>query len=47
MHADEPRPNWYLDPLVAAQKRTVHLEWIGRNVPAGCADSDRFEDGSV
>jgi SAM-dependent methyltransferase len=26
-------PNWYLDPLTAAQKRDVHLEWIGRNVP--------------
>ncbi len=25
-------PNWYLDPLVAEQKRRVHLEWIGRNV---------------
>jgi len=25
-------PNWYLDPLVAAQKRDVHLEWIRRNV---------------
>jgi len=29
------QPNWYLDPLVAAQKRNVHLEWIARNVPAG------------
>ncbi len=25
-------PNWYLDPLVAQQKRAVHLEWISRNV---------------
>lgn len=25
-------PNWYLDPLVAQQKREVHLEWIKRNV---------------
>lgn len=25
-------PNWYLDPLVAQQKRQVHLEWIRRNV---------------
>ena len=25
-------PNWYLDPLVAQQKREVHLEWISRNV---------------
>ncbi len=27
------RPNWYLDPLVARQKRAVHLDWIRRNVP--------------
>ena len=27
-------PNWYLDPLVAAQKREVHLQWIAHNVPA-------------
>jgi len=27
------RPNWYLDPLVAAQKRAVHLDWISRNLP--------------
>lgn len=27
------QPNWYLDPLVAAQKRAVHLEWIRRNIP--------------
>jgi SAM-dependent methyltransferase len=26
-------PNWYLDPLIAAQKREVHLEWIKRNIP--------------
>jgi SAM-dependent methyltransferase len=29
------RPNWYLDPLVAEQKREVHLQWIARHVPAG------------
>ena len=28
-------PNWYLDPLAAAQKREVHLEWIKRNAPPG------------
>jgi SAM-dependent methyltransferase len=28
-------PNWYLDPLAAAQKREVHLEWIKRSVPPG------------
>jgi len=36
MRAQEPgQPNWYLDPLVAAQKRDVHLEWIARNLPPG------------
>ena len=36
MQAEGPsQPNWYLDPLVAAQKRIVHLQWIARNVPAG------------
>jgi SAM-dependent methyltransferase len=29
------QPNWYLDPLVAVQKRDVHLQWIARNIPAG------------
>ncbi len=29
------QPNWYLDPLVAEQKRGVHLEWIARHVPPG------------
>jgi SAM-dependent methyltransferase len=29
------QPNWYLDPLAAAQKREVHLEWIRSNVPQG------------
>lgn len=28
-------PNWYLDPIVAAQKGKVHHEWIGQSVPAG------------
>jgi SAM-dependent methyltransferase len=36
MHDRGPdQPNWYLDPLVAAQKRDVHLDWIARNVPPG------------
>ena len=36
MHVAGPgTPNWYLDPLVAAQKREVHLDWIARNVPVG------------
>jgi glycosyltransferase involved in cell wall biosynthesis len=30
----ERNGSWYMDPLVAAQKRAVHLEWIRRNVPA-------------
>jgi hypothetical protein len=28
-------PNWCLDPLAAAQKRDVHIDWIRRNVPPG------------
>jgi SAM-dependent methyltransferase len=28
-------PNWYLDPLAAAQKRNEHIGWIRRNVPPG------------
>jgi SAM-dependent methyltransferase len=28
-------PNWYLDPLAAAQKRAAHHEWILRNLPPG------------
>jgi SAM-dependent methyltransferase len=28
-------PNWYLDPLVAAQKRDVHLQWMVRNIQPG------------
>jgi SAM-dependent methyltransferase len=36
MYAEGPeQPNWYLDPLVAAQKRDVHLAWIARNVAPG------------
>lgn len=33
MPNDLKPPNWYLDPLIAAQKREVHLEWIKRNIP--------------
>ncbi len=32
MNQSKP-PNWYLDPLAAAQKRAVHLEWIRSNLP--------------
>ncbi len=28
-------PNWYLDPLAAAQKRDVHLQWMLRNIQPG------------
>jgi len=28
-------PNWYLDPLVAGQKRDLHHEWIRRGIPPG------------
>jgi SAM-dependent methyltransferase len=49
MRAGEPRPNWYLDPLAAAQKREVHLEWIKRNVRAAAGPrvilkTDLFEE---
>ena len=31
---NQPKPpNWYLDPLAAAQKRDVHRAWIQRNIP--------------
>ncbi len=50
MRAQGPdQPNWYLDPLVATQKRDVHLEWIARNVPSGSRNqtvlkTDLFEE---
>jgi SAM-dependent methyltransferase len=42
-------PNWYLDPLVAMQKREVHIEWISRSLPRGAAigtilKTDLFEE---
>jgi len=43
-------PNWYLDPLVAAQKRTVHVEWIRRNVSVSrvpvMLKTDLFEEAN-
>jgi SAM-dependent methyltransferase len=35
MKVEMKPPNWYLDPLAAAQKRAVHIDWIRRNVPPG------------
>ena len=50
MNRSKP-PNWYLDPLVAAQKRDVHREWILRNVPPGSKfqtvlKTDLFEEAN-
>ena len=45
--ASEPSPSWYLDPLVAAQKRAVHLELIDRwiaGVPRLLLKTDLFEE---
>ena len=46
--AGDDRPSWYLDPLVAAQKRRVHQEWIRAAVgqrPCGTVlKTDLFED---
>lgn len=43
-------PNWYLDPLVAKQKKEVHLEWICRNVQqrraAVVLKTDLFEEAN-
>ena len=47
--AGAPRPSWYLDPLVAAQKRSVHLELIGRwldHVPTLLLKTDLFEEAN-
>jgi ubiquinone/menaquinone biosynthesis C-methylase UbiE len=50
MYPEGPgQPNWYLDPLVAAQKRDVHLQWIARSVPPGSGNltvlkTDLFEE---
>jgi SAM-dependent methyltransferase len=42
------QPNWYLHPLVAEQKRAVHLDWIRRNVQAAkvptVLKTDLFEE---
>jgi SAM-dependent methyltransferase len=45
--AERPRPSWYLDPLVAKQKRRLHLElvqrWAGAR-PARVLKTDLFEE---
>jgi SAM-dependent methyltransferase len=42
------RPSWYLDPLVARQKRRVHQEWIRRRLATHTPDvvlkTDLFEE---
>src|SRR5689334_9512030 len=42
----EERPSWYLDPLVAAQKRKVHLAWIrgAAKSPGTILKTDLFEE---
>jgi SAM-dependent methyltransferase len=46
--AGNDAPSWYLDPLVAVQKRQVHQEWIraavGRRPCATALKTDLFED---
>jgi len=43
-----PSPAWYLDPLVAAQKRQVHQElirrWAGPVIPRRFLKTDLFEE---
>jgi SAM-dependent methyltransferase len=43
------RPSWYLDPLVARQKRQVHLEliaeWTAGSCPQSVLKTDLFEEG--
>ena len=43
----EPRPSWYLDPAVAAQKQAVHLALVSRWLPtrpARLLKTDLFEE---
>jgi len=46
--AGDDTPSWYLDPLVALQKRQVHQEWIraavGRRPCVTVLKTDLFED---
>lgn len=43
-----PAPSWYLDPLVAEQKRRLHLDlarrWAPPGAPARVLKTDLFED---
>lgn len=45
---EQPQPSWYLDPLVAAQKRRGHLrlirEWLGDEEPGRVLKTDLFEE---
>ena len=45
--AERERPSWYLDPLVAKQKRDLHLELFRQWLPAGsklALKTDVFEE---
>lgn len=46
--ASQPRPSWYLDPLVAQQKRQVHLDllqrWAPPEPPRVLLKTDLFEE---
>ncbi len=45
--AGRPRPSWYLDPLVARQKRELHLKLFREWMPAGAGralKTDLFEE---
>lgn len=45
---EQPQPSWYLDPLVARQKRDVHLELVRRHLgtrkPKDILKTDLFEE---
>lgn len=46
--ADQTHPSWYLDPVVAQQKREIHQElirrWLGRFPTGRVLKTDLFED---
>lgn len=45
---ERAEPSWYLDPLVARQKREVHLaffrRWLPKETPGAVLKTDLFED---
>lgn len=45
---EQPQPSWYLDPLVARQKREVHLDLVrrhlGKHKPKAILKTDLFEE---